>query len=230
MVRLSFLLILVSGCAQHTWAPGPGMNASNFEPTKAECSYVARHGGSELVAYGRPGFVAGAALGHAIGESIRAQADFNDCMSAKGWRIVTPESTAANKGKSEIVKAAFEAAGKCVTNAKARQTYAVISNYFADPKTGKHSMTQLAMSRNATPSEAQLLTAYFDEIMPCLDARQIEVGKVTLEGSQILKEARAFSMSEALRVIRREQTWSTYFEHTDQANDATSARLKTVRF
>jgi len=109
IVMAILTMISISGCAQHTWSPGPGMNLTDFEPAKAGCSLVARNGGSGLVVYGRPTFVAGAALGHAIGESIRAQANFNDCMSAQGWRITTPETTAANKAKMDVIKAAVEA-------------------------------------------------------------------------------------------------------------------------
>jgi hypothetical protein len=61
------------------------MSAADFEPARARCSLFARHGGSGFVAVGSENYVAGAALGHAIGESIRAQRDFNDCMSASGW-------------------------------------------------------------------------------------------------------------------------------------------------
>lgn len=229
MAVLIFLLSVVSGCAQHTWAPGPGMSANNFEPTKAECSLVARHGGSELVAYGRPSFVAGATLGHAIGESIRAQADFNDCMSARGWRIVTPETIAASKGKGEVIKAANAAATKCLADVRTRETYAAIEPYLGDPKTGKHSMTQLAISRYATPSEARLLTSYYDDTSICFDVRTSEFEKVSPEAALIMREARAFSKAEALHVIKHDQTWSAFFEHIDQAVDTVSARLKTVR-
>jgi hypothetical protein len=87
--RLFLLLPLVaSGCASHTWAPGPGIAGANFDVAKAQCSLMARHGGSGVVAVGSTAFVAGAVIGSAIGDSIRAQNDFNDCMLAGGWKIV----------------------------------------------------------------------------------------------------------------------------------------------
>jgi len=222
-------MISISGCTQHTWSPGPGMNLADFEPAKAGCSLVARNGGSGLVVYGRPAFVAGAALGHAIGESIRAQANFNDCMSAQGWRITTPETIAGNKAKMDVIKAAVEASGSCVTAIRDHGTYAAIQQYFGDVKTGKHSMAQLAMSRYATPAEAQMLTSYYDEISPCLDRRQAVFEQVTSEGATIFREARAVAKAEALRVIKHEQTWSTQFIHSDQAIDDLAVRSKAIR-
>lgn len=79
----------------HQWAPGPGMSAADFDAGKARCSLMARHSGSGFVAYGSPNFVAGAALGNAIGESVRTQQDFNDCMLATGWKIADQPSTSA---------------------------------------------------------------------------------------------------------------------------------------
>jgi hypothetical protein len=72
------------------------MSAADFEVAKAQCSLMARHGGSGFAAYGSANFVAGAALGNAIGESVRTQQDFNDCMLAGGWKLADqPSATAA---------------------------------------------------------------------------------------------------------------------------------------
>ena len=38
---VAVLALSVASCANHTWAPGPGANAGDFEPTKAKCSYIA---------------------------------------------------------------------------------------------------------------------------------------------------------------------------------------------
>lgn len=93
------LLLLLSGCVTHTWAPGPGMSLSDSEPAKARCSLIARHGGSDFVAYGNRSYVAGAALGHAIGESVYLQQDFNDCLQVGSWQIAdqSPQAVAAQE-------------------------------------------------------------------------------------------------------------------------------------
>jgi hypothetical protein len=89
------LVLSLGACAAHTWAPGPGMSAADFEPAKARCSLLARHSGSDFAAFGSESYVAGAAVGHVIGESVRTQQDFNDCMLAGGWRIADQPATAA---------------------------------------------------------------------------------------------------------------------------------------
>jgi hypothetical protein len=81
------LVLSLGGCVSHTWAPGPGMSTADFGQSKARCSLLARHSGSGFAASGSANYVAVATLGHAIGESIRANQDFNDCMEATGWRI-----------------------------------------------------------------------------------------------------------------------------------------------
>src|ERR1019366_2275803 len=72
--RLIFSLFCLSvgGCASHTWTPGPGVSMADFEPTKARCSLMASNSGGGFAAYGSQNFVAGAALGNAVGESVRA--------------------------------------------------------------------------------------------------------------------------------------------------------------
>ena len=82
------LAFLLAGCAHaKVWLPAPGVTSEAFEPAKAECSILARHGGTPYGAAGSVGFVAGAALGNAIGNAVRADQDFNDCMVLHGFRM-----------------------------------------------------------------------------------------------------------------------------------------------
>jgi hypothetical protein len=60
----------------------------------AKVKLMARHGGSGFAVAGDPNFVAGAAVGHAIGEGVRTRQDFNDCMLASGWVIDDRKPTA----------------------------------------------------------------------------------------------------------------------------------------
>jgi hypothetical protein len=96
---LVLLALMLSGCAVHTWAPGPNVNAADFESTKAKCSLMARSGGSSFAAVGSPDFVASAAVGAAIGNGVRTQRDFNDCMLAGGWRIADTNTIAEHEQK-----------------------------------------------------------------------------------------------------------------------------------
>jgi S1-C subfamily serine protease len=88
-------------CANHTFAPGPGMSAGDFGPDAARCRLFAR--GSDpsfsFDASGSPKFVAGAMAGAvvagAIATAVRENANFNDCMEARGWRIADNAQPAA---------------------------------------------------------------------------------------------------------------------------------------
>ncbi len=77
----------LAGCVSHNWTPGPDARGT-FEEQSAACRMLARAGDVGFVAVGRPAYVAGAALGNAIGNAVRANATFNDCLEAAGWEIV----------------------------------------------------------------------------------------------------------------------------------------------
>jgi hypothetical protein len=95
--------VSLGACAVHNWEPGPGVDAADFDAARARCSIFARHSGGGFVAIGSENYVAGATLGHAIGETVRTQRDFNDCMLASGWRIADARS-AATPGESDWTK------------------------------------------------------------------------------------------------------------------------------
>lgn len=87
------LFVLLSGCAYHHFAPGPGMSAADYEPDAARCRLFARGSNPSysFEAQGSTKFVAaataGALVGGAIATAINTNANYNDCMEARGWRI-----------------------------------------------------------------------------------------------------------------------------------------------
>jgi len=102
---------LLTACANHTFAPGPGKSAFDYDPDSAQCRLFARGANPafNFAASGTPGFVAassaGAAIGYGIATAIRTNENYNDCMQAIGWRIADgvqptmmppPESSAPN--------------------------------------------------------------------------------------------------------------------------------------
>ncbi len=98
-------LVPLGGCVSHNWAAGPGMSMVNFEADSAKCRLFGRANVPSFgfEASGSPKFVAsaaaGAALGSAIGSAIHQNADYNDCMQARGWRVadnVAPVAPAAS--------------------------------------------------------------------------------------------------------------------------------------
>jgi hypothetical protein len=98
-LTISVAASLLGGCVTHTFAPGPGMSALDFEPDSAQCRLFARgsRSGFAFGAAGSPKFVGatmgGAALGYAIGSAVEANQNFNDCMQARGWRIADGQAT-----------------------------------------------------------------------------------------------------------------------------------------
>lgn len=81
--------LLLTSCASYNWAPGPNAVTTDFNMQKAQCSLMARNGERGFVAVGSPSYVAGASIGNAIGEGVRTQTNFNDCMMATGWTPVS---------------------------------------------------------------------------------------------------------------------------------------------
>ena len=114
-MRMGLLIstCLLSGCAYHTFAPGPGMSANNFEPDSAKCRMYSRgqQSGFSFAASGSPRFVAastgGAALGYAVGSAVQANQNYNDCMIATGWRVIDkqPVGNAAMSGSLAVSEA-----------------------------------------------------------------------------------------------------------------------------
>ena len=86
-------LLLLGGCVQHTFAPGPGLSSNDFGPDSARCRLFARgsQSGFAFGAAGSPKFVGaamgGAAVGYAIGSAVERNQNFNDCMMARGWVV-----------------------------------------------------------------------------------------------------------------------------------------------
>ena len=85
---LTLAATLAACVPAHTWAPTTHeQTAADFDRDKAECDLQARQNASGSFVLGSPAFVIGAAIGGAIATHNRVQADVNDCLQIKGWRI-----------------------------------------------------------------------------------------------------------------------------------------------
>lgn len=76
----------LTACVQHQWAYGPTATMP-FEQASGRCKLVAMGAEEGYAAIGRPAFVAGAALGNAIGNAVRINEAFNACMEAAGFVV-----------------------------------------------------------------------------------------------------------------------------------------------
>lgn len=77
----------LTGCVQHQWAYGPTATMP-FQQASGQCKLAALGSEQGYAAIGRPAFVAGAALGNAIGNAVRVNATYNACMEAQGFVAV----------------------------------------------------------------------------------------------------------------------------------------------
>jgi hypothetical protein len=232
------LVIGLSGCATHNWAPGPGMSASDFEPAKARCSLMARHSGGGFAAAGNANFVAGAALGNAIGESVRTQQDFNDCMSAGGWRIAdqTPQTIAAqaaNVSRVQSIKAQIavlqETRRHCAATVRAESRYTAVISHFPDIATGKFSIAQLADDRLPTRAEGDVVTAYLDSANICRDTYLSEMTKFQPRVAAALKEGFDGQDANVVLLIKRKMSWGDWAAGSKAIGDATLAKLRLIQ-
>lgn len=106
ILPVSLSLLLLGGCVQHTFAPGPGLSSNDFGPDSARCRLFARgsQSGFAFGAAGSPKFVGaamgGAAVGYAISSAVERNQNFNDCMMARGWVVAdgTASTTDAAMG------------------------------------------------------------------------------------------------------------------------------------
>lgn len=108
---LAAAAVLLSGCVNHDFVPGPGMLASDFEPESARCRIFARsnQSGYAFGAVGSPRFVTasvgGAAIGAGIAGAVQNNQNYNDCMMARGWRVANraPVQQAASTVQGETL-------------------------------------------------------------------------------------------------------------------------------
>jgi hypothetical protein len=83
----------LGGCAYHTYAPGPGMDAAELGPASEHCHEVAQGTAPDtsFEASGSPKFTAAAAgVGFVAGLLTNVAHDhlaYDDCMQSYGWQI-----------------------------------------------------------------------------------------------------------------------------------------------
>jgi hypothetical protein len=221
LTLITLMAISLSACAPTIYAPSPGVNAASFEPTKAQCSLMARHGGGSFAAYGDANYVAGAALGNAIGEAARTQADFSDCMKMNGWMPVTKEAAAARSIRGARLKGINDQRVGCIMAARAKPSYAPLQTHWADMTTG-YTMAQLTDDHPPAGAEAAALTMYSDDIKLCASTAITEVGKINPAMAAILSQQLVDNEAVLILLVKRQISWG----EGDQRQKANNAAVK----
>ncbi|WP_438750004.1 hypothetical protein [Pararhizobium sp. O133] len=81
-------LVTLGGCkSSYTYEPIIP-NPPNLEMANAQCEMMSTSAEQGMVAWGTPGYVAGAQIGNAIGNGIRVDQFMRQCMTLQGWRRV----------------------------------------------------------------------------------------------------------------------------------------------
>jgi hypothetical protein len=82
-------LTLVAACQPINYVPGPGATMPQGQ-AMGQCKLAALNSDRGYMAMGNSYYVAGAALGNALGNAARSYATYNACMEAQGFIPVTP--------------------------------------------------------------------------------------------------------------------------------------------
>lgn len=84
----AFFAATLSACQSNfTYVPIVG-NPPNMEMAEAQCQMMSSSTQKGYIAYGSQSYVAGAAIGNAIGNAIAADQFVRQCMTMHGWRRV----------------------------------------------------------------------------------------------------------------------------------------------
>ena len=198
---VSVSVLALAGCATHDWAPGPNANGT-FGEAKARCSIMARHSGGSFYAAGSPQYVAGAAAGAAMGDAIRAQADFNDCMSASGWIIADTKKGAVKLTKPQI-DAMRDELKTCIETVRNNHKYSALSPHLRATSDGRYSLVQMADNTYPSADESSLLAAFGDEEDACREKTLTQIAASNPGAAQSLRLENAKGRDLELELINK---------------------------
>lgn len=221
-VAFGLSLLVLAGCATHTWAPGPDAKGT-FEEANAQCQLMARHSGGSYYASGTPSFVAGATAGAAIGEAIRTQADYNDCMAASGWQVADSKSGNAAAANNASVKTAGDEMKACMAVVTDDPKYAPIAPQMRANGATHFTLVQLSNGNIPTAQEASLLATYEDNLDTCRDKFLSEVSAINPRGALALQQVRTNTRNIEILLIQRKITWGEAAQRTEAIMDSAQA-------
>jgi hypothetical protein len=200
----AFAAVLVA-CAPMVWDK-PGITQTQFNQDNARCRLVARGMNSgEFYAQGSAGYVAGAAIGNAIGTGVATREDYKDCMIAAGYTQATPALAAATEAmKSTTAK--LQGCMSAVFSSPAAAPLAAREPFLANAP----SQAQLANSSFATDDEI----AAFNAVTP--QQEQCQKTAITAFSTSAPAAVRIFSATMTATASDRDMlkarriTWGQY--------------------
>ncbi|MBB4570597.1 hypothetical protein [Rhizobium leucaenae] len=88
VVAVAYMATMSSCATNYTYEPIIP-NPPNMEMAQAQCQMMSSSTQQGVVAWGSTSYVAGAQLGNAIGNAVRADQFVQQCMTMSGWRRVS---------------------------------------------------------------------------------------------------------------------------------------------
>jgi len=213
------LVVGLSSCARYSWAPGPDARGT-YEEAAGRCQLMASADRTAVYAQGTPSYVAGAAVGVAVGDAVRQQRDFNNCMMASGWVATgkaNPEAQAAVKTQAMAI---FADAKACIHAVRTNPKYLLIAQHLKNETTNRYSLIQMSDSHLATLSEATLLSAYAEDQDKCIDAHMDQIAQMDPRAATKIREVRAAMTDLDLALVERKLTWGDYSRAAQAVSEA----------
>jgi len=107
IAALGFAALMLAACQTNTTYVPIIANPMQIEMAEARCQMMSGSVQQGMVAWGSPGYVAGAQIGNALGNAIRVDQFMQQCMTLHGWKRV-----AATTGANKKVQPKYAATGK----------------------------------------------------------------------------------------------------------------------
>lgn len=197
--------LLLSGCGQTLWDK-PGATPAEFSQDSARCRLIARGlnpGG--FYASGSPEFVAGAALGNAIGTAASQMGTYNDCMMASGY---TPESPNLRASVDKIRPVLAHTAA-CISALYGAPAAEPIRRH-APFNPAEASPTQLSDPSFATADEVAAITLLYPQLQECRNNTLSQLSGSMPALVPILAQEYAASAERITLLKERKITWGRF--------------------
>jgi len=212
-------LLFLGGCSTYTWAPGPSAQGT-YEQASGKCRLLASTDQTSFYAQGSTSYVAGAALGAAVGQAVRQQNDFNNCMLASGWVPTGKDDAAtqsAQKAEGEAVIADMKA---CFHAIRTNPKYASLAPHLHDEGTGKFTLAQLADTSFVKPDEVALLSSYSAEQDQCTQSHIDQIARLNPRAADTLQKVDVATREIELSLVQRKISWGEYAQSAQNIQEA----------
>jgi hypothetical protein len=204
-ITLIGAVLALGACAPIVWDK-PGATQAQFNQENAKCRLVARGMNSgDFYAEGKPAFVAGAAIGNAVGTAISTAATYRDCMMATGNTPQNPQ-VQANSAKIQPIVA---------------QSVACVSALYSEPQNEpirRHTpfnardatATQLADRALAAPDEIAAIDSLRPRLQVCQKQTVDQLSTTMPSVGAIVTASNARGEGDISMLRDRRMTWGEF--------------------